>query len=149
MKWIRTTKMSHSNHWMLEGAERPVELRYNAEARSFRLNVGESRLYFLERTGFFHSKMLITAEYNVMVGECLFIKNRFAGILQCESSKYEFRVKEDHISLSLRNTPPFAQLIIEDIDNLDHFEFVALLFAFSNLQQLHFQNKEEILKQRQ
>ena len=121
--------MSHSDYWQLEGAEQPVELRYNAQARSFRLN---GRLYFLERAGFFQSKMRITTEYNVKAGECYFNKSRFAGILHFENSKYDFKVEGDQVTLSEKNNPPFAQITITSLDNLDHFEFVALLFTFIN-----------------
>jgi len=126
----------HADHWHLEGMVHPIELRYNSEARSFRLNYGQSRLYFLERIGFFQSKLLITTEYNVEAGACYFLKNRFAGILQLEDKKYEFRLNEDHISLSEKNKVAIGQVDIDTLGRLDHFEFGALLFAFANLQHI-------------
>ena len=133
MKWTLTKKVNHSDHWQLEGIDHPIELRYNPQARSFRLNAGQKRIYFLERTGFFQSKLLITTEYNVKAGECYFIKNRFSGILQHDNYKYEFRVNRDHISLCEKNKEPFDRVDIDNLDNLDNFEFCALLFAFTIL----------------
>jgi hypothetical protein len=142
MKWTLIKQVNQADHWLLEDTEHPVELRYNSQARSFWLNTGQRRLYFLERTGFFQSKMLIAREYNVHAGECYFIRNRFAGILQIENNKYEFKVSGDHIKLSLKNKLPFGHITIKGPDTLDNFEFVALLFAFANLQQTHFKNGE-------
>jgi hypothetical protein len=145
MKWKLTSQVNQSNHWQFEGADHSVELRYSKHARSFRLNTGEKRLFFMERTGFFQSKLLITSEYHVMVAECYFIKNRFAGILQLNNAKYEFRADGTQLSILKKDKTLLGHTIIENLESLDIFEFGALLFSFTSLLQQN--NKNIVLQQ--
>jgi len=135
MRWILSNHVNESNYWQLEGAAHSMEIRYSKHAQSFRMNTGEKRLYFMERTGFFQSKLLITSEYHVMAAECYFFKSKFAGILLIHNEKYEFRADGYQLSVWRKDKILLGHTIIENLESLDIFEFGALLFSFTSIQQ--------------
>lgn len=129
MKWVLHNTMNLSHFWSLQENDSRAELRYNKESHSLRLNASDRRLYFMDRTGLFQSKVIFKTEYSVLVGECFFIRNREAGILVLDGEKFNFNIHGDHLQVLNRDKKMILDSCIDEMEQLDLYEFSALLFA--------------------
>ena len=129
MKWNLTYSVNDFHQWALNEDEIKVGLRYNGEAHSLRVHSDDKRLFFLERTGVLQSRIILKTEYSVEIGEAYFEKNRHAGIMVLNEKKYSFKVVGNYLKLFNRQKELVFEIDIADIDNLELFEFSALLFG--------------------
>ena len=109
-----------------------------------RLTAADKRLFFLERTGMFQTRILLKTEYSVVVGEAYFIKSWSQGILVLDGTKFKFSVKNKQLSIFDRQKQLVAESKIEDFDKADVYEFSALLFGLAWVSQHHLEAKPEL-----
>jgi hypothetical protein len=133
MRWVLSNTLNQSHYWILNGSDPKVELRYNSEAHSIRLNIPDKRLFFLERGGFLQNRILLKTEYNVVAGEHYCSRNWRTGILIQDKQKLSFSVDSDRLLLWTRQKELFVESTIEGLKGLDLFEFSGLLFALGKI----------------
>lgn len=129
MNWELTKTLNGSDYWTLVGHNEKAVLRFNELANSIRLISENQRLYFMERKGGLHSKILLKTEYSVIIGESFFGRNRLSGIVNLPHHKYSFEFKGDELTLKNRNKETAAGLNIPGVKYLGLFEFSALMFG--------------------
>lgn len=130
MKWSLVSKMNNSNFWTLQDNEKlRAEMRYNRDAQSIRINAGDRRLYFLEQIGYLQNRMELKTEYSIVIGETYFNKDHLSGITILDGQKYSFTIEDDQLNL-FENHRSKTTVSIEHLDQLDVYEFSALLFGF-------------------
>ena len=130
MKWNLTYSVNDFHQWSLNEDQLKVGLRYNSEAHTLRVHSDDKRLFFLERTGgVLQSRILLRTDYSVEIGEAYFEKNRHSGQMVLNEKKYSFKVDGSYLKLYNREKKLVFEIDIADIDNLELFEFSALLFG--------------------
>jgi len=144
MRWELNPLLNHFHHWTLFKNNPIAELKYNKESRSMRLTAADKRLFFLERTGVFQTRILLKTEYSVVVGETHFIKNWSQGFLELDGNKFKFIVKNKQLSVFDRQKQLVAECTMEDLGKVDVYEFSALLFGLVRITQGHFKSKPEL-----
>lgn len=132
MKWVLNSTCNQSHHWSLQEHDRKAELRYNSEAHSIRLNTGDRRLFFMERTGLLQQRILLRTEYSVVVGESHF-RNRQSGTLILDGEKFSFTTENGRVQLFNRSHQLVAETTIDAPELLDPYEFSALLFGLGKV----------------
>jgi hypothetical protein len=129
MRWALIQATNQFHYWKLEQDDSSSDLKYNANALSFRLNAGDKRLFFIEKAGFLQNKFLIRTEYSVVTGEILPMKNWRSGIVVLENKKYNFSLQENSIILSSKKEGILSPIEITETQSLTPPEFYALLFG--------------------
>ena len=86
----------------MEEDEFPAELKYNDQAKSFRLTSDDKRLFFIERVGFLQSKYLLKTEYSIVIGEVYPVKNWHSGLITIENKKFNYFLQHDTLTLSTK-----------------------------------------------
>lgn len=129
MKWILTEATSQFHSWKLELNDFTAELKYNKKANSFRINAGDKRLFFIERTGLLQNKFLVRTEYSVIIGEFHPIRNWHSGVVILENKKRNYLIKDDSVILSSKKKDFAISIAMNDVDKLDQQELCALLFG--------------------
>jgi hypothetical protein len=129
MKWDLSASLNDSHHWTLNEDEIRIALKYNKEAHSIRLHSDDKRLFFLEKSGMLQRRMVLKTEYSVEVGEAHFEKNRHAGSLILNETKHVFKVIGENLQLFNHQKQLVFEIGIKDIEDLELFEFAALLFG--------------------
>jgi len=132
MQWTLNNTCNQSHYWSLDGHDRKAELRYNKEAHSIRLNAGDRRLFFMERTGLRQQRILLKTEYSVVIGESQF-RNSESGHLVIDGEKFTFARENGTVRLFNRDQRLIAESFIQSGEPLDLYEFSALLFGLGKV----------------
>jgi len=129
MKWSLTQLTNQLHYWKLEEDGFAAELKYNDQAKSFRLTAGDKRLYFIEKTGFLHNKYLFRTEYSIVTGEVFPIKDGRSGIVTIENKKFNYFLKDDLLELSSKKESFSSAIEVNGANKLNPSELFALLFS--------------------
>ena len=130
MRWDLTKTANGLRHWKIIDEEPTAILKYNNEAHSIRLNSDDKRLFFLEKTGILHTRILLKTEYSVLAGVIHFEKNKSSGDFEVHEDKYVFHVTDNRlILLEKQKKKILAGIDIKDLQELESFELSALIFA--------------------
>ncbi|MFT3932921.1 MAG: hypothetical protein QM726_04835 [Chitinophagaceae bacterium] len=112
MKWIQVSNPGSEVHvfQLLEGNAVKEVLRYNPSQNSVRVScMGKQRLFFIEQTGFGHSRYNFKNEYGFNIGRLL-VENHTeeGGSIEIEEKKLHYRL----------HTSPTEQLSIYEHDRV-------------------------------
>jgi len=129
MKWFLTHSTNQLHYWKMEEDEFPAELKYNDQAKSFRLTSDDKRLFFIERVGFLQSKYLLKTEYSIVIGEVYPVKNWHSGLITIENKKFNYFLQHDTLTLSTKKESFSLSVEISDANKVNPSEFFALLFS--------------------
>ena len=129
MKWVLEHLNDQLQTWQLSGHELTIELKYNCETHVFRLHAGERRLFFLEKTGFVQTKLLLKTEYSIVIGEIHFFKNWNSGVAIIDDHKYHYSFKQNSLHLQSFGDDEQYDLEIDNRSRLDQFNLAALIFS--------------------
>lgn len=129
MKWVLDHTLNQSHYWTLDQMKESFHLRYNKESHSIRLNEPDKRLFFIERTGLFQHRMVVTTEYNMVVGEIQFQRHRSSGTISINDSRYIFQADSEKVSIMDQDKNHLLTASVEQMKELDLFEYAALLFG--------------------
>src|SRR5688572_24581138 len=123
MRWDVTKTANGSRHWKTMDEEPGAILKYNYEGHSVRLSSDDKRLFFLEKTGMLHTKILLKTEYSVLAGAIHFEKNRSSGEFEVHADKYFFHVTDNRlILLEKQKKKILAGIDIQELQQLEEFE---------------------------
>jgi len=147
MKWILKQANDELQTWELTSNKPFTELKYNQHAHSFRLHSGEKRLFFLEKTGFVQTKLLLKTEYSIVIGEIHFFKNYHSGVAIIEDHKYHYSFKESSLNLQSFKDDETFSIEIDNALTQDQFSIAAIIFSSCRILQSKFQNEEMLLAQ--
>ena len=130
MKWDVTKTANGSRHWQIMDEFPAAFLKYNHASHSIRLSSDDKRLFFLEKTGMLHSRILLKTEYSVLAGAIHFAKDKTAGDIEVHEDKYLFHVTDNRlILLEKQKKKILAGIDINELQQLENFELSALIFA--------------------
>lgn len=129
MKWTLTHSIGELHFWKLEQDAFGAELKFNAQAKSFRLAAGDKRLFFIEKAGFLQNKFILRTEYSIVAGEVYPVKNWHSGIASIENKKFDYFLKDDLLVLSSKKENLYFSIEVNNSDNLNPSELFALLFS--------------------
>jgi len=129
MKWALTHSTDQLRYWKMHQDEFTVELKYNDQAKSFRLTADDKRLFFIEKTGFLQNKYLLKTEYSVVTGEINPVKNWHSGIVITDDKKFNYSLKENLLSLSSRKENLSLSLEVDNAESIHQVELFALVFS--------------------
>ena len=138
MNWFIYKTEGTVRHWVSLENGRRVSLRYNKSLKTFRLNLTEKRIFFLGKAGWLNPRIVLTTEYHVEAGSCLFFKNKRAGALHMGAESCIFRIDEERLSFFTREKRLIDSITIHQLDKLDIFELAALVFASAQRNYRHF-----------
>lgn len=130
MKWDVTKTANGSRHWKIVDEHPTAFLKYNNEAHSIRLNADDKRLFFLEKSGMLHTRILLKTEYSVLAGAIHFVKDKSSGDIEVHENKYFFHVTDNRLILLERQKKKIlAGIDIQELQQLETYELSALIFA--------------------
>jgi hypothetical protein len=129
MRWALTEATNQFHSWRLELNDFTAELKYNKKANSFRINAGDKRLFFIEKTGLLQNKFLIRTEYSVITGEIYPVRNWQSGIVILENKKRNYFVQDNLLIVSSKKDDFSIAIEINDVDKTEQEELFALLFG--------------------
>ncbi|MGZ8538709.1 MAG: hypothetical protein ACXWV9_10625 [Flavisolibacter sp.] len=130
MRWDVTKTANGSRHWKIMDEDPTAILKYNSEAHSLRLSSDDKRLFFLEKTGILHTRILLKTEYSVLAGAIHFVKDKSSGDIEVHDDKYLFHVTDNRlILLEKQKKKILAGIDIKELQQLESFELSALIFA--------------------
>ena len=129
MRWSLTHSTNQLHFWKMEEDELNAEIKYNEQAKSFRLTAGDKRLFFIERVGFLQNKYILRTEYSVVAGEVYPVKNWHSGIAVIENKKFNYHLKDNLLALTSRKENFSLTIEVKDSNNLNPSELFALLFS--------------------
>lgn len=129
MKWAITHSTDQLRYWKIQQDEFTAELKYNNQAKSFRLTADDKRLFFIEKTGFLQSKFLLKTEYSVITGEVYPDKNWHTGIIIFDHKKFNYALKENLLALSSRKANFLLGFEVDNVESLHQMELFALTFS--------------------
>lgn len=129
MKWVLKQSNDELQTWKLIGHEPATELKYNRQAHSFRLHSAEKRLFFIEKTGFVQTKLLLKTEYSIIIGEIHFFKDYHSGVAIIEDRKYHYSLKENFLNLQPFRDNESLHIEIDNSSAPDQFNLAALILS--------------------
>lgn len=129
MRWVLTETSIQFRVWKLESVEFAAELKYNKKASSFRITADDKRLFFIEKKGMLQSRFIVRTEYSVSTGEVYPVHNWHSGMVTLENKKYNYRIKDNLLILSLKKEDFSAAIEVNEIEKTGQEEICALLFG--------------------
>lgn len=142
MKWVLEHSTEQLQTWKLLCHELPAELKYNCQTHVFRLHSAERRLFFLEKTGFVQTKLLLKTEYNIVIGELHFVKNWRSGVAAIEHHRYHYNFKDNSLHLQSFKNDEIYEVEIDSPSLLNQFNLAALIFSTCRLMEHSFKQHE-------
>lgn len=116
--------------WTLDDSGNKIGFTYNSHLQSLRIFSGSPKVFLLDQTGIFFSKISIVNEYNQPAGELIYENQQHdAGIVWLEGRKYRFRKTGDVILISDRKRNILFGLSAGTSSIKDSNERAALIFA--------------------
>ena len=128
MRWVLQSD-GPFRHWKSANSEIVSEIKYNREAHTFRIDSGDKRLFFLERTGFLHHTFLLRTEYSIVTGEIHFSKHGHNGVCFYDGRKFSFELNNDQLILLQKKKTEKLVVTLDDVSETDLFERCALIFG--------------------
>lgn len=130
MRWVLQTTIQQSRFWALQSNNSIAQLRYNREAHSLRLDAGDKRLFFIERSGgFLQNRFVLKTEYSVPVGEAQVNKHSNSGWVVYNNEKFNYAITGDQLELTTKKGKLLQRISIEKETAADTYELMALMFA--------------------
>lgn len=130
MDAVLARKNGSLDSWTLDDAGKPTRFTYNSHLQSLRIFSGSPKVFLLDQTGIFFSKISMVNEYNQPAGELIYENQQHdAGIVWLEGRKYRFRKTGGVMLISDRKRNLLFSLKASTNAVRDSNERAALIFA--------------------
>jgi hypothetical protein len=130
MQWNSIINTGHAHAWALKNGTTVAELKFSMESKTMRLYASDIRQFFLENTGKFHQRVIMTSGYGILLGELQSFRQSQNGVLYLNQYKYYYREDQQGITLMDQGKRSIAACGIATVSDLNLFEFASLIFGF-------------------
>lgn len=135
MRAKRIKQEGQLDSWQLSSETGDILFKYNKRLQTIRVNSGDRKVFFLEKSGLFHSRIRFTNEYSQPAGELQFDSHQsLSGTLAMPHEKFRFEKTVTRVLLYDRKKCLAGSLQLDDRMVNDSSEFAAILFAFVRYQ---------------
>lgn len=130
MNALLARKAGTLDSWTLDQDGNQISFKYNNHLQSLRIFTREPKVFLLDQTGIFFSKITMVNEYNQPAGELVYENQQHdAGILWLEGRKYRFHKAGEALLISDRKRNLLFSLLAGKSNVRDSNERAAMLFA--------------------
>ena len=95
MKWLLDQQTGNLAYNLHHQDRTIAEAVYNPHVHSLRLYYSSKRVFFLERKGWFQTRVVFHNEYGLVVGETNYNRTEKEGVLQVGEKRFSYSLRPD------------------------------------------------------